>query len=93
MSDIWQDTCVGILLYSAVSFSPVLDRSLSPERLFQAPREASQFNGEAWQYLLNPVVLDNLSGQTAGATETVIMDLCRGEQDGQIIWQIEPSEL
>ncbi|NAW66994.1 hypothetical protein [Photobacterium halotolerans] len=93
MSDIWQDTCVGILLYSAVSFSPVLDRSLSPERLFQAPREASQFNGEAWQYLLNPVVLDNLSGQTAGATKTVIMDLCRGEQDGQIIWQLEPSEL
>ena len=93
MSDIWQDTCVGILLYSAVSFSPVLDRSLSPERLFQASREASQYDGLAWQYLLNPAVLTSLPEQTAGSTETVIMDLCRGEQDGQIIWQIEPSEL
>ncbi|MCG2836081.1 hypothetical protein L6J37_04300 [Photobacterium sp. WH77] len=93
MSDIWQDTCVGILLYSAVSFSPVLNSSLSPERLFQASREASQYNGEAWQHLLNPAVLTSLPEQTAGLTETVIMGLCRGEQGGQIIWQIEPSEL
>ncbi|QUJ66432.1 hypothetical protein KDD30_09630 [Photobacterium sp. GJ3] len=67
MSEIWQDTCVGILLCCAVSLSPVLDRSVSPEGLFQASREASQFNGEAWQKLLNPVVLDNLSGQSSGA--------------------------
>jgi len=68
MSEIWQDTCVGILLCCAVSLSPVLDRSLSPEGLFQASREASQFNGEAWQKLLNPVVLDNLSGQFGAPT-------------------------
>ncbi|MEI8595241.1 hypothetical protein [Photobacterium sp. Hal280] len=92
MSEIWQDTCVGILLCSAVSLFPVLDCPLSPERLFQAPREASHYNGEAWQYLLNPVVLNNLSEQKSGSAET-LMNVCPGEQNCGIIWQFEAFEI
>ncbi|WP_120510498.1 hypothetical protein [Photobacterium salinisoli] len=93
MSEIWQDTCVGILLCCAVSLSPVLDRSLSPESLFQASREASQYDGGAWQNLMNPAALNSLSEQRAGVAETMIMNVCPGDQGGQIIWQLEASEI
>ncbi|UIP29011.1 hypothetical protein [Photobacterium sp. TLY01] len=93
MSELWQDTCVGILLCCAVSLSPVLDRSVSPEGLFQASPEASQYDGGAWQNLLNSAALNSLSEQRAGAAETMMMNVCPGDQGGQIIWQLEASEI
>ncbi|KKD00954.1 hypothetical protein [Photobacterium halotolerans] len=61
MSEIWQDTCVGILLCCAVSLSPVLDRSVSPEGLFQVTQVVQTQEEDVWIQLFDTTALARLS--------------------------------